>query len=134
MVAHQATECAYEVDADWVDRTRYLYKDGDVVAVSEPFAPVAESAAAIERVLQRFRFSVPGYELLERRRIDHPVPGAELLAHRLGGDVALVEVSVFWPVGDTTWAFRVQGPPSTEARCRAAVESFLETYQPVEAP
>lgn len=134
MATYEATECAFQVDDSWKDQTRYVYQDEEMLVVSEPFASVAETTTAIETVLGRFRVSVPGYALVERRKLDQPVEGAELVAHRLGGPTPRFEIAVFWPIADTTWSFRVQAPPASEERCRAALESFLQTYQPVEAP
>lgn len=134
MATYEATECAFQVDAGWKDQTRYLYQNEEIIVVSEPFASVAETSVAIEKVLERFRVSVPGYELVERRKLDQPGEGAELVAHRLGGPTPRFEIAVFWPIEDTTWSFRVQAPPASEERCRMALESFLQSYQPVEAP
>lgn len=132
MTAFFATECIYEVDDDWVDETRYVYKNGDVVAICEPVSPVAEAKAKIDRALEIFRVSTPDYQLLERRGIDRPVRGAEILTHKIGGEGAF-ETAVFWPIGETMWAFRVRGPLADEDGCRQAMDGFLESYEPVEA-
>ncbi len=133
MRSFQATECTYEVEADWVDHTRYVYRAGELLALCEPFSSAADGPALIQKALDRFRVSMPGYELAERRSIDRPTEGAELFSQRFGGPRALFEISVFWRVGDVMWVFRVQGPPAEHERGMRAVESFLESYEPVEA-
>ena len=128
-----ATECIYQVDDDWVDETRYLYRSGEVFALCEPVSSVADGKAKIEKAIEIFRLSAPQYELLERRSLERPVRGAELLAHRIGGD-DVFEIAVFWPIDDTMWAFRVRGPLAAEDSCRDTMQGFLESYEPVETP
>ncbi len=136
MAAYQATECVYEVDADWVDRTRYLYKNGPITVLTELLAPLAEAKPKVQKALDFFRVNMPNYELLERRNIDQPVAGSELIAHRMGvpGDAELFEAAVFFPIGDGMWVFRVQGPLTFEETCRHVLKSFFDSYEPVEAP
>lgn len=126
-----ATECDYEVDETWVDRTQYVYSHGDMRVLIEPFAPMASAYGRIEEALQRFRVSVPDYELVERRSLDAPTPGSLLIAHRLGG-LSRFEVSLFFPVADMAWAFRVASPLGHEALCYETLERFLQTFHPVE--
>lgn len=133
MDAFHATECLYAVDEGWTERTRYAYKAGDLVAISEPFASVAEGRAAIDAALNRFRISTAGYQLLEHHRLNQPVEGAELVTQRFTSPRTLFEITLFWPVGEVLWMFRVFGPPDTEAQCREAMASFLESYESMEA-
>lgn len=132
MEAFHATECLYVVDEGWVERTRYAYKSGDIVAISEPFAAVAEGRAAIDAALDRFRISTAGYQLLEHQRSSRPVEGAELVAQRFTSPRALFEITLFWPVGDVLWMFRVFGPQDSEPQCREAMAGFLESYESTE--
>lgn len=127
-----ATECIFEIDDDWVDDTGYSYQAGEVNVVIGPFAPIHTWRAKVDETLERFKLSVPAYELVERRPIDRPVPQAEMVSMRVRGQTALFELSVFWPIGERMWVFRARGPLATEDDCRAATESFLETYQPVD--
>lgn len=126
------TECIFEVADDWIDDTGYTYDHGDVRVVAGPFAPVSEWRRKVDEALEKFRLSVPAYELLERRPIDRPAPGAEVVALKVGGTMKVFELSIFWPIGETVWVFRAKGPQAVEDSCREAAESFLETYQPVE--
>ena len=132
MTTFQATEFAYEIEDGWRDQTRYLYDHGSVRATIEVYSSVQNYPREIEKTMERFRLAVPSYALLERRKLDRPAPGAELFAHRLGGDFTSFEITVFWPVGELMWMFRATGPHAEEDRCREMVETFLDTYQPVD--
>ena len=55
MAAYHATECVYEVDADWVDRTRYVYKAGPISVLTEVLAPLAEAQPKVQKALDFFR-------------------------------------------------------------------------------
>lgn len=127
-----ATECVFPVDDGWVDHTGYAFQADDMTVVIGPFSPRDGWREKVDEALERFRLSVPAYELVERRPLDKPAPGAELVAHRVGGQLLLFELSIFWPIGETVWVFRAKGPQTTEEPCREAAESFLETYRPVE--
>lgn len=135
MAAFNATECVYQVDADWIDRTRYVYKHGAITVLSEPLTTVGEAKAKIQKALDAFQITMPNYQLLERRNLDKPVPGAELFAHRMGNpdEMQVFEIAVFWPVGESMWVFRVQAPLAAEEACRHVMDSFFESYEPVEA-
>jgi hypothetical protein len=133
MDVHQATECIFEVPAGWADKTRYLYRRGDLLAHAQELGPLAKSREQMNRGLERLRVSMPGYQLLERSAMDRPAKDAELVAQRFGSP-HLFEISVFWPIGEMLWMFRVQGPPSSEDLCREAMESFLQSYELLEAP
>lgn len=127
-----ATECDYEVEKTWLDRTQYVYSHGDMRVLIEPFAPMSNAYGMIEEALQRFRLSVPDYELVDRRSLDAPTRGSLLIGHRLGG-LSRFEVSLFFPVADMAWAFRVASPLGQESLCYETLERFLQTFQPVEA-
>jgi len=130
---HQTTECIFEVPAGWEDKTRYFWRRGELVANAQELGPAAQARENMEKGLSRLRVAMPGYRLLERVAMDRPVKGAELLAQRFGSP-DVFEVSVFWSIADKLWMFRVQGPPASEDLCREAMESFLNTYEPLEAP
>lgn len=127
-----ATECVFPVEDHWVDHTGYTYQASEVNVVIGPFGPRNGWREKVDEALERFRLSVPAYELVERRPIDRPAPSAELIAHKVGGQLALFELSIFWPIGETVWVFRSRGPQTMEDPCREAAASFLETYQPVD--
>lgn len=133
MDVHQTTECVFEVPAGWIDRTRHFYKRGDLIANAMELGPVGPARERMERGLQGLRVSMPGYKLLERVALDRPVKGSELIAQRFGAPEAF-EVSVFWTIAGVLWMFRVQGPPGSEEMCREAMESFLNTYEPLGEP
>lgn len=133
MSSYQTTECLFELEPGWSDETGYVYVDGDVRVVVGPFAPEAEANGKLEQALERFRLAVPSYELLERQQTDSPVRGSELIAHRLGGALGIFEISVFWRLGQMLWVIRAAGPSDAEPRCRAAVSSFCDSYEPIEA-
>jgi hypothetical protein len=132
MEAHQTTECIFEVPAGWEDKTRYFYRRGNLLANAQELGPAAKAREQMAQGLARLRVAMPGYELVERAAIDRPAKGAELIAQRFGGRNAF-EISVFWPIGEVLWMFRVQGPPSSEDDCREVLESFLQSYEPLEA-
>lgn len=128
------TECVFELEPGWIDDTGYSYQGGPVTVVIGPYTPVAKFATQLKESLERFRMAVPSYELLEHTTIPRPVAGAELVAHRLGGELSMFELSIFWPLDETMWVFRARGPLDAEEPCKRAAEEFLKTYQPVEAP
>lgn len=132
MTLHTCSECVFEVDSDWIDDTGYVYEHGDVRVVTGPFCLLATWPGKLDKAAEHFRLAVPDYELVERRVVDRPVPGAELFAHRVGGSIGRFEVSVFWPLGETIWVFRARAPLASEDLCWRATESFLETYEPTE--
>jgi hypothetical protein len=132
MSTYHATECVFEVDGRWLDDTGYTYQAGPVGVVIGPFAPLETWRAKVDEALEKFKLSVPAYELVERRELDRPAPGAELVSMRVGGQLELFELSIFWPIGGKVWVFRSRGPLSAEEACREAAATFLETYQPVE--
>jgi hypothetical protein len=123
----------FEVEDDWVDDTGYQYHANGINVVIGPYAKVDTYRAKMEEALERFRLSVPAYELVERREIDKPAPGAELVSMRVGAKMSIFEMSIFWPIGDVVWVFRSRGKLDDEAMCREAAEGFLQTYQPLEA-
>lgn len=129
----QATECMFDVEDDWVDDTGYQYWANGISVVIAPYAMADKYRAKVEEALERFRLSIPSYELVERREIDQPVPGAELVSMRVAAEMQIFEVSIFWPIGDIVWAFRSRGKLEDEPLCREAAEGFLQTYQPLEA-
>lgn len=129
----QTTECVFDVDDDWIDETGYVYEAGGMNVVIGPYASRDEWRAKMDEALERFKLSVPAYELVERREIDRPAPGAELVSMRVGGQMSIFEMSIFWPIGDVVWVFRSRGKLEAEASCRETAEGFLETYQPVDA-
>lgn len=131
MPTFQGTECAYDVDDGWVDRTRYAYADDHVRAIAEPFSPTGEAKRRVDEAIQRFTLSMARYELLERRAVERPFRG-EVITHRFGGEVDQFEIAAFFEAVGETWVFRVSGRNHVEDRCRLAFESFIETYQPVE--
>jgi hypothetical protein len=131
MPTFQASECAYDVEDGWVDRTRYAYADGDVRVIAERFSPSAEAKSRVDEAIARFSLSMARYELLERRKIERPFVG-EVVTHRFGGELDQFEIAAFFEAAGETWVFRVSGRNHTEDRCRLAFESFIETYQPVE--
>jgi hypothetical protein len=133
MDTHQTTECVFEVPAGWHDKTRYLYRRGDLLATSQELGPAVKARQMMEQGLARLRVTMPGYELVERVAVDRPAKGADLLAQRFGSP-NIFEISVFWSIGDVLWVFRVQGPQPAEALCREAMETFLQTYEPLEVP
>lgn len=126
-----ATECVFSVDEEWVDNTGYKYQAGDLSVVIGPFAPRDAWVNKVEQALEQFRLSAAAFEIVERRQLAKPVAPAELIALRVGGQHALFELSIFWPVGEAMWVFRARGPQALEPHCREAAESFVETYQPV---
>lgn len=125
------TECAYEVDATWSDHTRYVYQQGELRVLVEPFAPRATALADLDQALDRFRRTISKYELVDRYDVDRPVPGSLVVSHRLGG-LSRFETSVLFPVGDQMWTCRISAPLEEEERCDDVLESFLSTYQPIE--
>ncbi len=131
MTTFHTTECVYEVERDWLDRTRYIYELGDLRVLVEPYASAKDAPREIETALQRFRLTVPGYELVQRATTDRPVPDSLVIAHRLGG-LSRFELSVFFRMGDLTWAFRAASPLDQEERCQEVLESFLASFQPLE--
>jgi hypothetical protein len=132
MMRCHTTECSYEIDERWVDRTRYIYANGRVAALAERFGPVQNAASAIEAGLKRFQTSAPGHQLLERREVSDPAPGASQVMHRFAGPPKIFEAAVFWPLGGELWLFRVQGPWEEEAMCRETLKSFVRSYTPIE--
>jgi len=126
-----ATECVFAVDETWVDNTGYKYVAGDLSVVIGPFAPRAAWQAKVEQALEQFRLSVAAFEIVERRPLAKPVETAEMIAVRVGGQMPIYELSIFWPIGDAMWVFRARGPHAVEQHCREAAQSFIETYQPV---
>lgn len=133
MTLCQATECVFEIPEGFIDDTGYEYERGPVNVVTGPYATLSEWRKKVEDALDKFRTSVPAYELIERRSIEQPVPGAELVVLRVGGSIDVFELSIFWPIGDTMWAFRSRGPQAVEDACREAAQAFLETYEPLGA-
>ena len=133
MTFFESSECMYEVESDWIDQTEYVFVDGDVRVATKPFASLSETPGLIDAALERFRASVPRHTLVERRPIDKPGPG-EIIVHKVGGDASHVEIVVHWGIGDLSWMLRASGPLEAEQRCRDIIETFVETYRPVEAP
>jgi hypothetical protein len=133
MVRHYASECTFEVEAGWVDRTVYVYHQGDLRFVVEHFGPASTARERVEDVLKHFDRSVPHYAIVERREIDRPFRG-ELIVHRLPGDIGELEAVLVWTIEDRCWICRATGPLDAEDACRAVIERFLETYEPVEEP
>lgn len=133
MTLCQATECVFEIPEGFVDDTGYEYELGPVNVVTGPYGTLAEWRQKVEIALEKFRTSVPAYELIERRPIEQPVPGAELVVLKVGGSIDVFELSIFWPIGDKVWAFRSRGPQAVEDACREAAQAFLETYEPLGA-
>lgn len=129
----QTTECMFEVEDDWVDETGYRYYANGINVSIGPFAKRNDYRAKLEEALEKFKLSVPAYELVERREIDKPAAGAELVSMRVGAQMSIFEMSVFWPIGDVVWVFRSRGKLEDEPLCREATDGFLETYQPIEA-
>jgi hypothetical protein len=84
MPTYQGTECAYDVDEGWFDRTRYAYADDDVRVIAEPFAPLAEAKSRVDDAIGRFSLSMARYQLIERRAVERPFRG-EIVTHRFGG-------------------------------------------------
>lgn len=132
MKTTQTTECTFGVEDEWIDHTAYEYKDGDVQVVIGRFAPVNAWRGRVDDALDRFRTAVPAYELVERGPYACPIAGAEIVAHRVGGGHPLFEVSLFWPIEETTWVFRARGPRANEPECMRALTCFAETYEPSE--
>ncbi|NUP12613.1 MAG: hypothetical protein HOW73_41745 [Polyangiaceae bacterium] len=124
------TECVFEVDDDWVDETGYVYENGDVHVVIGPMCAVEAFTGKVDKAIETFRLGAPEYEVVERRSLDRPAPGAQFLAHRVGGSVNRFELSVFWPIAGTMWVFRVRSPRASEQIAWTVAESFLASYQP----
>lgn len=133
MRAYRCTECAYEVDERWFDHTRYTYESGEVRVLVEPYCARADGPEQVDAAIARFHHIVPGYTLVERRSSERPAPDSLIVAHRLGGLLARFEIGVFWALGENMWVMRASAPFAEEERCREALQSFLDTYQPVEA-
>ena len=131
-VTKYATECAYEIDASWSDHSQHIYELGPVRVLVERFAPNGAAEASIRAAIERFRTTIPAYELVRYDASDEPTPGALIVAHRLGG-LSRFELSVFFPVGDHTWTFRVSAPLDEEPACQEILEAFLQTFEPIEA-
>lgn len=129
---HTCSECIFEVEPGWVEDTGYVFVQGDCRVIIGRYGAASTWAGKLDRAIEAFRLSTPGYQLLERGTIDRPVPGGEMLAHRIGGSVARLEVNLFWPLGDTMWVCRVRGPWDAEELCRDIAERFLESYEPTE--
>jgi hypothetical protein len=127
---HTCTECVFEIDDGWVDDTGYVYTHGDVDVRCGPLCPVSAFYGKVDKAIETFRLGAPEYELVERRALDRPARGAEFLAHRVGGTIDRFEVSIFWPIDETIWVFRVRCPRATEQDGWRVAESFLETYEP----
>ncbi len=132
MTTCHTTECILDIPAGWSDETGYVYTCGGIQVVAGPFAPRDRHAHKVAEALETFRLSVPAYELIERTPLDRPAPNAELIALKVGGNMDVFELSIFWPIGDVVWVFRARGPRALEESCREAAVSFLETYQPVQ--
>lgn len=136
MPLRTCTECVFEVEPGWADETGYDYDNGDVRVVLGPICPASAFPGKIDKLVETFRLSAPDYELVERRAVDRPAPGAELLAHRIGGTINRFELSIFWPIGDSIWAFRVRTPRGSDPIGWSVAESFVASYQrhpPIEA-
>ncbi len=128
-----ATECLFDVEDEWVDHTNYVYQAGEVKVLVAPFERSDTWRARFDAALERFRMSLPAFELVEQRMVDKPAYGAELVSMRVGGQTSLFELSIFWPLGDWVWIFRSSGPLAAEDAIREVAERFMETYQPVDA-
>ncbi len=131
MTICEATECVFEYPNGWIDDTGYQYDAGEVNVVAGPFATRDTWQRKVDEALEKFRLSVAGYELVERRRIDLPTPSAEIVVLRVGGTTDVFELSIFWPIGEVVWVFRSRGPQSFEVFCRETAQRFLQTYEPV---
>lgn len=131
MTLRTCTECVFEIEPEWVDDTGYVYTDGDVNVVIGPLCAMAAWPGKVDKAVETFNQSAPEYEVVERQAVDRPAPGAELLAHRVGGEVDRFELSIFWPLGETMWVFRVRAPRTSEQLCWRVAESFVDTYEPI---
>jgi hypothetical protein len=116
MTLHSCTECTFDVEAGWVEKTGYSFKNGAVQVTIGPFTPVAEWAGKLDKAAETFRLSLPA-------------PGAEIFVHRMGGKSPRFELSLFWPLRDTIWVFRARGPWDAEEVCREVSDRFIETYE-----
>jgi len=137
MTLHTCTECVFDVDADWVDGTAYAYANGDVRVTTGRFTSRSDWAGKLDKAIETFGRGAAKYELVERTRLERPAPGAEILAHRFGGNLNRFELNLFWPLDDDIWVCRVRGPWDSEDVCRQVIDRFIETYEPVgeiEAP
>ena len=131
MTLHTCTECVYDVEPGWVDGTGYIYTNGAIRLTLGVCVPMAKWPGTIDRAIDTFRVSTPGYEVVARGPVDGPVPGAEVLAHRFGGELNRFELNLFWPLGDDVWVCRIRGPLDSEDVCRQVLDRFIQTYQPV---
>jgi hypothetical protein len=128
------SECSFEIDDGWTDESSYLYVDDAIHVATGRYAARTSWPRKLDEALERFALAAPGYELLERVRSDRPIPGTERVAHRVGGGYPVFEVSLFLPIRDEVWMFRVSGPHHESERCRAALDAFVASYQPTEEP
>ncbi|HTJ84826.1 MAG TPA: hypothetical protein VL400_24070 [Polyangiaceae bacterium] len=130
---HHSSECAFEVDPAWVDRTVYVYISGEVRVLIERFGAPADARKRVDDALAAFARTVPLHAVVERREISSPGAG-EIVAHRMPGEISQFEKLVYWGVGDECWMFRTTGPLDSESACSAVVDTFLATYEPTETP
>lgn len=132
MTLHSCSECIFDVEPGWVEKTGYAFANGAVRVAIGPFTPIAEWAGKLDKAAETFRLSLPEYEFIERSPLDRPAPGAEIFVHRMGGESPRFELNLFWPLGDTIWVFRARGPWDGEELCRHIADRFIETYEIVE--
>jgi hypothetical protein len=124
----QGTEFRIETPHGWVDESAHTYRAATVEVTIGRYAPVAKAAKKLEEALERFRLAVANYELVERSKGELPVPGSELVAHRIRAGFEMFEISVFWPIGDLVWVFRARSLLADEDECWAAAKSFMRSY------
>jgi hypothetical protein len=125
----QGTEFRIETPQGWVDESAHTYRAATVEVTIGRYAPVAAAAKKLEQALERFRLAVANYELVERSKGERPIPGSELVAHRIRTGYEVFEISVFWPIGDLMWVFRARSLVTAEDECWAAARSFMESYK-----
>lgn len=129
MTLHSCTECSFDVEPGWVEKTAYAYKNGALQVTIGPFIALAEWPGKLDKAAETFRLSLPEYEFIERSPLDRPAPGAEIFVHRMGGKTPRFELNLFWPLRDTIWVFRARAPWDAEEVCREVSDRFSETYE-----